>query len=76
MLDLISMEWFKSTVFQTVAKNHLHAEHAPFEKTDLKSVTLLNLPALAGSGLVIFIVWLCLEILLQFDCVYLFSLYW
>ncbi len=49
---LMSLEWSKSTVFQTVNKNHLHAAHALFQRTDFKSVTISNLPALAGSGLV------------------------
>ena len=35
-IPLISMEWFKSTVFQTVNKNHLHAEHAHIEKDRLQ----------------------------------------
>jgi len=47
----MSPKWSKSTVFQTVNKVYLHAEHAPVEKTDFKSVATSNLPALAGSGL-------------------------
>ena len=35
----MSPEWSKSTVFQTVNKIYLHAEHVHFEKTDFKSVT-------------------------------------
>jgi len=57
-LFLMFPEWSKSTVFQTVNKNHLHAEHALFDRTDFKSVTSSNLPALAGSGLVYIGIWL------------------